>query len=151
MILCEWDASEGNPGQSCVHLFARILSTSFTSVSIFSVWCYSNVSISMVCTLILRRANDTVRTRENAGVPYSSAPAFHSYLSDDHVRSASSKLPVAGISSVLQLSGLFLSSLLFDASVTEKIMAHCPSHHPAKVSKTPIRVNPLALYSLCGE
>jgi hypothetical protein len=34
MILCEWDAPEGDPGQSCVHLFACILSTSFTSVSI---------------------------------------------------------------------------------------------------------------------
>jgi hypothetical protein len=49
MILCEWDAPEGDPGQSCVHLFARILSTSFRSVSIFSVCCYSSVSISM-CT-----------------------------------------------------------------------------------------------------
>ncbi len=39
---------EGHSGQSCVHLYARILSTSFTSVSIFSVWCYSSVSISMV-------------------------------------------------------------------------------------------------------
>jgi hypothetical protein len=48
MILCEWDAPEGDPGQSCVHLFARILSTSFSSVSIFSVCCYSIVSISMV-------------------------------------------------------------------------------------------------------
>jgi hypothetical protein len=48
MILCEWDASEGHPGQSCVHLYARILLTSFISVSIFSVWCYSSVSISMV-------------------------------------------------------------------------------------------------------
>ncbi len=47
MILCEWDAPEGHPGQSCVHLFARILSTSFTSVSILSVCCYSRVSISM--------------------------------------------------------------------------------------------------------
>jgi hypothetical protein len=43
MILCEWDASEGHPGQSCVHLYARIISTSFISVSIFSVWCYSSV------------------------------------------------------------------------------------------------------------
>jgi hypothetical protein len=43
MILCEWDASKGHPGQSCVHLYARILSTSFISVSIFSVWCYSSV------------------------------------------------------------------------------------------------------------
>jgi hypothetical protein len=43
MILCEWDASEGHPGQSCVHLYARILSMSFISVSIFSVWCYSSV------------------------------------------------------------------------------------------------------------
>ncbi len=48
MILCEWDAPEGDPLQSCVHLFARILSTSFSSVSIFSVCCYSIVSISMV-------------------------------------------------------------------------------------------------------
>jgi hypothetical protein len=48
MILCEWDAPEGDPDQSCVHLFDRILSTSFTSVSIFSVCCYSSVSISMV-------------------------------------------------------------------------------------------------------
>jgi hypothetical protein len=48
MILCEWDAPEGDPGQCCVHLFARILSTSFSSVSIFSVCCYSIVSISMV-------------------------------------------------------------------------------------------------------
>jgi hypothetical protein len=48
MILCEWDAPEGDPGQSCVHLFARILSTSFSSVSIFSVCCYSSVSISVV-------------------------------------------------------------------------------------------------------
>ena len=50
MILCEWDAPEGDPGQSCVHLFARILSTSFSSVSIFSVCCYSSVSILMVNT-----------------------------------------------------------------------------------------------------
>jgi hypothetical protein len=51
MVLCEWDAPEGDPGQSCVHLFARILSTSFSSVSIFSVCCYSRVSISMVYPL----------------------------------------------------------------------------------------------------
>jgi hypothetical protein len=50
MILCEWDSPEGDPGQSCVHLFARILSRSFTSVSIFSVCCYSSVSISMTIT-----------------------------------------------------------------------------------------------------
>ncbi len=48
MILCEWDAPEGDPGQSCVHLYARILSSTLTSVSIFSVSCYSIVSISMV-------------------------------------------------------------------------------------------------------
>ncbi len=29
MILCEWDASEGHPGQSCVHLYARRLSSQF--------------------------------------------------------------------------------------------------------------------------
>jgi hypothetical protein len=34
MVLCEWDAPQGDPGQSCVHLFARILSTSFSSVSL---------------------------------------------------------------------------------------------------------------------
>jgi hypothetical protein len=51
MELCKWDAPEGDPGQSCVHLFARILSMSFSSVSIFSVCCYSRVSISMVCTV----------------------------------------------------------------------------------------------------
>ncbi len=56
MILCEWDASEGHPGQSCVHMYARILSTSFTSVSIFSVWCYSSVSISMVVTITYKVA-----------------------------------------------------------------------------------------------
>jgi hypothetical protein len=57
MILCEWDAPERDPGQSCVHLFARILSTSFTSVSIFffSVCCYSSVSISMILTVLSLR------------------------------------------------------------------------------------------------
>jgi hypothetical protein len=49
MILCEcWDDPEGDPGQSCVHLFAGILSTFFSSFSIFSVCCYSSVSISML-------------------------------------------------------------------------------------------------------
>ena len=48
MILSEWDAPEGHPGQCCVHLYARILSTSFTSVSIFSVCLYSIVFISVV-------------------------------------------------------------------------------------------------------
>jgi hypothetical protein len=48
MILCEWDAPEGDPGQSCVHLFAHILSTSFTSVSIFSVCCYSSAVLGKV-------------------------------------------------------------------------------------------------------
>jgi hypothetical protein len=51
MVLCEWDAPEGDTGQSCVHLFARILSTSFSSVSIFSVCFYSRVSFSMVYTV----------------------------------------------------------------------------------------------------
>ena len=52
MNLCEWDASEGHPGQSCVHLYASILSTSSTSVSIFSVLCYSSVSILMGSKLL---------------------------------------------------------------------------------------------------
>jgi hypothetical protein len=70
-------------------------------------------------------------------------------IENDHVRSASYKLPVAGISSVLQVSGLCSGSLLSDVPFTKKIMAQCPSL-PAKVSKTPMRVNPIA-YSLCGE
>jgi hypothetical protein len=49
MILCEWDAPEGNPGilRTHVPVCFRILSSSLTSVSIFSVWCYSSVSISV--------------------------------------------------------------------------------------------------------
>jgi hypothetical protein len=68
MILCEWDAPEGDPGQTCVHLFARILSTSFSSVPIFSVCCYSIVSISMASIVV--------------GVldePYSAKPAQRTY------------------------------------------------------------------------
>ena len=56
MILCEWDAPEGDPGQSCVHLYARILSSSLTSVSIFSVSCYSIVSISMVMVRLIDKS-----------------------------------------------------------------------------------------------
>jgi len=52
MILCEGDAPEGHSGWCCVHLCARILSSSLTSVSIFSVFCYSIVSISMVLPLL---------------------------------------------------------------------------------------------------
>jgi hypothetical protein len=89
-----------------------------------------------------------VNTREKAEF-CPCTPFIFDYLINDHVRSASSKLPVAGISSVLQLSGLCPSSLLSDAFFTKKIMAHCPSF-PPKVSKTPFTVNPLA-YSLCGE
>jgi hypothetical protein len=62
MILCEWDAPEGEAGQSCVHLFARILSMSFTSVSIFSVCCYSSVSISMLLS-----QNTPERLKNNKG------------------------------------------------------------------------------------
>ncbi len=47
MILCEWDAPEGNPGMLRTPVCFRILSSSLTSVSIFSVWCYSSVSISV--------------------------------------------------------------------------------------------------------
>ncbi len=40
---------EGHPGQPAyTYVCFRILSTSFTSVSIFSVWCYSSVSISKI-------------------------------------------------------------------------------------------------------
>ncbi len=41
IVWMECPTPEGHPGQCCVHLYARILSTSFTSVSIFSVWCCS--------------------------------------------------------------------------------------------------------------
>ncbi len=68
MILCEWEASEGHPGQSCVHLYARILSTSFTSVSIFSVWCYSSVSISMVPPAFVAGGGQTRRAERGMGV-----------------------------------------------------------------------------------
>ncbi len=64
MILCEWDAPEGDSGQSCVHLYARILSMSFSSVSIFSVCCYSIVSISMVTTLLTQEDTYAFDKRE---------------------------------------------------------------------------------------
>jgi hypothetical protein len=47
LILCEWDAPEGHPGMLRTPVCFRILSSSLTSVSIFSGWCYSSVSISM--------------------------------------------------------------------------------------------------------
>ncbi len=47
MILCEWDAPEVNPAYTCM---LSILSSSLTSVSIFSVCCYSIVSISVGTT-----------------------------------------------------------------------------------------------------
>jgi hypothetical protein len=55
MILCEWEAPEGHPGQCCVHLYAFVcyLRASLTSVSIFSVCCYSSVSISMILPIDL--------------------------------------------------------------------------------------------------
>jgi hypothetical protein len=53
MILCEWDVSEGHPGQSCIHLYARILSTSFTSVSIFSVWVSAHSAGEYTVTLLV--------------------------------------------------------------------------------------------------
>jgi hypothetical protein len=59
--LCEWDAPEGDPGQSCVHLYARILSSSLTSVSISSVSCYSIVSISMVTIMYMDFAREKRR------------------------------------------------------------------------------------------
>jgi hypothetical protein len=65
MILCEWDAPEEDPGQSCAHLFARILSSSLTSVSIFSVCCYPIVSISVVQTLSWWLEVGGVKTTEN--------------------------------------------------------------------------------------
>jgi len=49
MILCEWDAPEGHPGNVASPVCFRILSSSLTSVSIFSVLCYSSsVSSSVV-------------------------------------------------------------------------------------------------------
>jgi hypothetical protein len=71
MILCEWDASEGHPGQSCVHLYARILSTSFTSVLIFSVCCYSIVSISVGWPLLtdVTEVNGDSKSTNESGPP----------------------------------------------------------------------------------
>ncbi len=82
MILCEWDAAEGHPGQSCVHLYARILSTSFTSVSILSVCCYSIVSISMGTSLIYRLQYRLDGGRgERRGVP----PLWLAVMADGHL------------------------------------------------------------------
>jgi hypothetical protein len=46
-----YDPPECHPGQQAYTFLIRILSTSFISVSIFSVCCYSRVSISMVTRL----------------------------------------------------------------------------------------------------
>jgi hypothetical protein len=46
---------EGNPGQLAYTFLIRILSTSFISVSIFSVCCYSRVSISMAVIFLPER------------------------------------------------------------------------------------------------
>jgi len=53
MILCEWDAPEGNPDNLRTPVCFRILSSSLTCVSIFSVCCYSIVSISVVGPLLI--------------------------------------------------------------------------------------------------
>jgi hypothetical protein len=77
MILCEWDAPKGDPGQNCVHLFARILSTSFTSISIFSVCCYSSVSISMVSIPSSVPARDSTYALCKSGVGHSNQRASY--------------------------------------------------------------------------
>jgi hypothetical protein len=56
MILCECDAPEGHPGMLRTPVCFRILSSSLTSISIFSVWCYSSVSISVAGATIHRLA-----------------------------------------------------------------------------------------------
>ncbi len=50
---------EGHRGQLAYTFLIRILSTSFISVSIFSVCCYSRVSISMVTLLYRERPAGT--------------------------------------------------------------------------------------------
>jgi hypothetical protein len=55
MLLCEWDSPEGNPGMLRSPVCFRILSSSLTSVPIFSVWCHSSKSISVVFIMKLRR------------------------------------------------------------------------------------------------
>ncbi len=82
MILCEWDASEGNVGQSCVHLYARILSTSFISVSIFSVWCYSSVSISMSVSSLKTESTKTTFTILHCDSLWSYQMVVHLELED---------------------------------------------------------------------
>ncbi len=47
MILCELDAPEGHPGKVAYTCMLSYPITSFTSVSVFSVCCYSSVSISV--------------------------------------------------------------------------------------------------------
>ncbi len=67
MILCDWDAPEGHPGQCCVHLLPvcfRLLSTSLTSVSIslsaFTLGIISVVICSYVCRYLLYRKGFTL-------------------------------------------------------------------------------------------
>jgi hypothetical protein len=124
MILCDWDAPEGDPGQSCVHLFARILSTSFTSVSIFSVCCYSSVSISMRKSQLQRKiyflrrgeelsgpaGGDLMKgTRKQENLPSSAAPFFSTL----HFHSFHTEKIAKG-----SLTRYFSSSDFFHASVS---------------------------------
>ena len=61
IFMSDWRAlmtlTEGHPGQLAYTFLIRILQTSFISVSIFSVCCYSRVSISMVVSSEYCRKN----------------------------------------------------------------------------------------------
>jgi hypothetical protein len=71
MLISDWRAimspPEGHPGQHAYTFLIRILSTSLISVSIFSVCCYSSVSISMGHT---PNKPETCRRRRGGHLPW---------------------------------------------------------------------------------
>jgi hypothetical protein len=58
MILCEWDAPEGDPGQSCIQMLARILS----AIDVFQL------SFNFLCLLYLSQWVHTRRAVRGVGV-----------------------------------------------------------------------------------
>ncbi len=91
---------KGNPGQLAYTFLICILSTSFISVSIFSVCCYSRVSISMGATVSM--SGGVVRYRRCSAGPFvvleRGVKVFQikvgSSISVDHLKSHTSEEPV---------------------------------------------------------
>jgi hypothetical protein len=70
-------------------------------------------------------------------------------LNDDHVRSASSSYQPLELAVSRSKAASALAAYSFTLPSLNKSWPTAPSH-PSKVSKKPVRVNPLA-YSLCDE